>query len=150
MCHNERSLTLQQRPSTAAPHTHQKKKKKKEHRSDRLVAKEISAVKKSHTCYWIIDDVSCQFPHQFVFIKTNDFKNQLLDFNPTFPNLGFPGGLAGKESICIVGDLGLIPGLGRFLGERNGYPHQYSCLENSRNRETRWATVHEITESDRT
>ena len=64
--------------------------------------------------------------------------------------LGFLGGSDGKDSACNVGDLGLIPGLGRFLGERNGYPHQYSCLENSRNRETWWAAVHEITESDTT
>ena len=31
--------------------------------------------------------------------------------------MGFPGGSAGKESTCNAGDLGLIPGLGRFLGE---------------------------------
>ena len=36
--------------------------------------------------------------------------------------LGFPGGSAGKEFACIVGDLGSIPGLGRSLGERNCYP----------------------------
>ena len=39
-------------------------------------------------------------------------------------------GSAGKESACNVGDLGLIPGLGRSLGEGNGYPAQYSCLKN--------------------
>ena len=31
--------------------------------------------------------------------------------------VGFPGGSAGKESACNVGDLGLIPGLGRSPGE---------------------------------
>ena len=35
------------------------------------------------------------------------------------------------ESTCNVGDLGLIPGLGRSPGEGNGYPLQYSGLENS-------------------
>ena len=45
--------------------------------------------------------------------------------------LGFPCGLAGKESSCNVGDLGLIPGLGRSPGEGKGYPLQYSGLENS-------------------
>ena len=45
--------------------------------------------------------------------------------------LGFPGGSAGKESACNAGDLGSIPGLGRSLGEQNGYPLQYSGLENS-------------------
>ena len=42
---------------------------------------------------------------------------------------GFPGGSAVKA--CNVGDLGLIPGLGRFPGEGKGYPLQYSGLENS-------------------
>ena len=45
--------------------------------------------------------------------------------------LGFPCGSAGKESTCNAGDLGLIPGLGRSLGEEKGYPLQYSGLENS-------------------
>ena len=43
----------------------------------------------------------------------------------------FPGGSAGKESACNVGDLGLIPGLGRSPGEGKGCPLQYSGLENS-------------------
>ena len=37
-------------------------------------------------------------------------------------NLDFPGGSDGKESACNAGDLGLIPGLGRFPGEGNGKP----------------------------
>ena len=47
---------------------------------------------------------------------------------------GFPGGSDGKESACNAGDLGSIPGLGRSPAEGNGYPLQYSCLENSMNR----------------
>ena len=43
---------------------------------------------------------------------------------------GFPGGSAGKESACSEGDLGLIPGTGRASREGNGYPLQYSGLEN--------------------
>ena len=43
-----------------------------------------------------------------------------------FLNQGFPSGSAGKESVCNVGDLGLIPGLGRSPREGNGYPLQYS------------------------
>ena len=50
---------------------------------------------------------------------------------PTPVVLGFPCALAGKESSCNAGDLGLIPGLGRFPGEGKGYPLQYSGLENS-------------------
>ena len=43
--------------------------------------------------------------------------------SPVF--LGFPGGSAGKESTCNVGDLGSIPELGRSRGEGKGYPLQY-------------------------
>ena len=43
----------------------------------------------------------------------------------------FPGGSAGKDSICNLGDLGLSSGLGRSPGEGDGYPLQYSELENS-------------------
>ena len=43
--------------------------------------------------------------------------------------MGFPCGSAGKESAGNVGDLGLIPGLGRSPGEGKGYPLQYSGLE---------------------
>ena len=46
---------------------------------------------------------------------------------------GFPDSSAGKESTCNAGDLGLILGLGRSPGEGNGYPLQYSGLENSMN-----------------
>ena len=54
------------------------------------------------------------------------------DTLPTPVFLGFPCGSAGKESTCNVGDLGLIPGLGRSPGEGKGYPFQYSGLENSK------------------
>ena len=43
---------------------------------------------------------------------------------------GFPGGSDGKGSTCNARDSGLIPGLGRSLGEGKGYPLQYSGLEN--------------------
>ena len=42
----------------------------------------------------------------------------------------FPGGSNSKESACNVGDLGLIPGLGRSLGGGHGSSLQYSCLGN--------------------
>ena len=45
-------------------------------------------------------------------------------------SLDFPGGSDGKASVYSVGDLGLIPGLGRFPGKGNGNPLQYSCQEN--------------------
>ena len=61
--------------------------------------------------------------------------------------MGFPGGSDGKESACNVGDLGSIPGLGRFPGEGNDYPLQYSGLENSMDRGAWWATVHGVAKS---
>ena len=45
--------------------------------------------------------------------------------------MDFPCGSGGEESACNVGDLGLIPGLGRSPGEGKGYLLQYSGLENS-------------------
>ena len=53
------------------------------------------------------------------------------DRPPTPVFFGLLCGSAGKESACDVGDLSLIPGLGRSPGEGNGYPLQYSGLENS-------------------
>ena len=47
--------------------------------------------------------------------------------------MGFTCDSAGKEYVCNVEDLGLIPGLGRSPGEGKGYPLQYSGLENSMN-----------------
>ena len=61
--------------------------------------------------------------------------------------MGFPGGSDCKESACKTGDLVLIPGSGRFPGEGNGNPLQYSGLENSVDRGTWWATVHGVAES---
>ena len=50
---------------------------------------------------------------------------------PTPVFLGFFCGSADEESACNEGDLGSIPGLGRTPGEEQGYPLQYSGLENS-------------------
>ena len=43
-----------------------------------------------------------------------------------------------------IRDVGLILGLGRFLGEGIGYPLQYSCLKNSIDKGAWWATVHGV------
>ena len=48
--------------------------------------------------------------------------------------VGFPDSSDGKESACHAGDWGWIPKYGRSSGEGNGYPLQYSCLENSMDR----------------
>ena len=59
---------------------------------------------------------------------------------------GFPGGSGSQESTCDVGDLSLIPGLGRSPGEVTGYALQYSGLENSMGRGAWQATVYGVTE----
>ena len=84
------------------------------------------------------------------------------------PGMGKPGGLTSmgshrvrhnwsdlaaeaadddKESACNAGDLGSIPGSGRYLGEGNGNPLQYFCLENPMDRGAWWVTVHRVTKS---
>ena len=59
----------------------------------------------------------------------------------------FPGGSDGKASVCSVGDLGSIPGLGRSPGEGNSNPRQYPCLENLMDTGTWWAAVHGVAKS---
>ena len=54
------------------------------------------------------------------------------------------GGSDSKESACNAGDLGSVPESGRSPAEGNGYPLQYSCLENSMDRGTWQATVYEV------
>ena len=46
----------------------------------------------------------------------------------------FPGGSEGKKSARNAGDPGWIPGFGKYPGEGNDNPLQYSCLENPRDR----------------
>ena len=76
-----------------------------------------------------------------------------------FPSVGVLGGSDGKESACNTGDLGSIPRSDPWVrslgqedppGEGNGYPLQYSCLENSMDRGAWRAIVYGITESDMT
>ena len=61
--------------------------------------------------------------------------------------MDFPGGSDGKECFCNVGDLDLIPGLGRSAGEGDGYLLQSSCLENPMDRGTWQTIVHGVTKS---
>ena len=65
---------------------------------------------------------------------------------PKYWSFGFSGS-NGKESACKAGDLDSIPGSGRSPGEGNGYPLQYSCLKNPRDRRAWWATVHGVAKS---
>ena len=65
-------------------------------------------------------------------------------------SLGFPDGSAGKESVCSAEhteDIGSIPGLGRYPGEGNDNPLQYSCLKNLMDRGAWGAMVHGVAKS---
>ena len=58
--------------------------------------------------------------------------------------MGFPHGSVVKNPPANAGDVGLIPGLGRSLGEGNGGPLQYSCLRNPMDRGAWRAAVHGV------
>ena len=64
---------------------------------------------------------------------------------------GFPGGTSGKEPACQcrldIRDNSSISGSGKSLGEGNGNPLQYSCLENPMDRAAWRATVHGVAQS---
>jgi len=64
-----------------------------------------------------------------------------------YSSVGFPGGSDGKESACNAGNSTSISGSGRSPGEGNGYPLQYSCLENFMDRGAWRVTVHWISKS---
>ena len=64
--------------------------------------------------------------------------------------MDFPGGSDSKQSACNAEDPDSIPGLGRSPAEGNGYPLQYSCLENFMDRGAWQAIVHGVAESDMT
>ena len=59
----------------------------------------------------------------------------------------FPGDLEGKASACNAGDPSSIPETGRFPGEGNGNPLQYSCLENPMDGGAWEAAVHGVAKS---
>ena len=67
-----------------------------------------------------------------------------LHFNTS---VGFSSSSVIKNPPDNVGEAGSLPGLGRSLGEGNGNPLQYSCVENLMDRGAWWATVHRVAES---
>ena len=69
---------------------------------------------------------------------------EILTLSHHFIKKGFPGGSDGKESVYNAGGLDSVPGLGRFPGEGNGYPPQYSCVDNPVGRGAWLATVHGV------
>ena len=59
--------------------------------------------------------------------------------------MGFAGGSVVKNPSANAGDTSFIPGWGKFPGEGNGNPLQYSCLGNPMDRGAWWATVYRVT-----
>ena len=57
---------------------------------------------------------------------------------------GLSGGSAVKNSTAMQEPMGLTPELGRYPGEGNGNPLQYSCLGNPRDRGVCWPTVYRV------
>ena len=66
---------------------------------------------------------------------------------PTPVFMGFPGGSAGKESTCNVGDLGLVPGLGRSLEGVMATHSSILAWSIPMDTGAWWATVHGVTKS---
>ena len=84
----------------------------------------------------ITNNYNLVYYHFFSVLVKNEHK-----LNITKWTLGFPVGSDSKESTCNAGDPGLIAGSGRSPEEGNGYPLQYSSLENPKNRGAWWAPV---------
>ena len=67
------------------------------------------------------------------FLSQEDLEER--DRLPTPVFMGFPDSSDSKEYAYSMGDLGLIPRLGRSPGGGHSIPLQYSCLENARGEE---------------
>ena len=105
----------------------------------------------SQSCVTLGNSMDCS-PHQAP--PSVEGGGRVIQINMYIPHsktyLDLPGVSNGKESTCNAGDLGLIPGLGRFPGGGNGNPLPNSCLGNPMDRGAWWATVPGVTESDTT
>ena len=103
----------------------------------------------SYLSGWFENISLCQGPYQLasVWVKV---RLGAVQFTESLQEFCFPNGSAGKESTCNMGDLGLIPGLGRAPGEGNGYPLQYFGLENFMDCMESWRIPRGHKESDMT
>ena len=74
------------------------------------------------------------------------YKNrQRAEFGPDQFDRGFPVGTEVENPPANAGDMGSIPGLGRYPGGGNGNPLQFPCQENAMDRGAWGATVHAVT-----
>ena len=97
--------------------------------------------------------ISLGKPYQFLVITASFSKfwgeKSIHIYTDTYAHIymGFPDGSDGKESACNAGVTSLTLGSGRPPGKGKGHPLQDSCLENSMDRGSWWATVQGVTES---
>ena len=78
--------------------------------------------------------------------STTSAASRIIPCRPLFA-LGFPGGTSGKEPACHCWRHkrhGFDPWVRKIPWRRECYPLQYSCLENSMDREAWWVTVHGV------
>ena len=110
----------------------------------------VSTVQQSESAIYICICISCLFWISFPF-RSSYISTTLTNYYSQF---GLSWWLNGKESVNnvgVVGDVSLIPGLGRSPGGGQGKPFQYSCLENCMDREAWWAIgSHRVTELETT
>ena len=84
--------------------------------------------KSMHFLPWLV--VVFFLPYQILFYCFSELSPLSCPHHLRATTITIPGGSDGKESAYHSADLGSIPEWGRSLREGNGYPFQYSCLEN--------------------
>ena len=102
--------------------------------------KQAEASWSTHLSVWCLWDLTPTAPPPSLLLLTTAWNPHHSSSEVKW--LGSPGGSADKETTCYAGDLGSVPGLGRSPGEAEGYPLQYSGLENSMD-----CIVHRVTKS---
>ena len=96
----------------------------------------VSGIFGSHWCL-LKTEITCRkILNNVVYMISTHLTTMMLKWEPMQNRIdqsscvsGLPCGSGSKESACSVGDLGLVPGLGRSPGEGNGNPFQYSFFK---------------------
>ena len=97
----------------------------------------------------LLSDCDSQLDIHLFYLLIPIFFSFPFTFGEMFSALFFSSAFSLAQMVknLLARDSGWIPGLGPSLGEGNGYPLQYSYLENSMDRGARWATIQEVTKS---